>query len=95
MNDQIEATGPTEAVFDSFSLGMTHEQARSASHQGQCDDDVIALMNEPEIAAQLDAIGPEAIRREVAQWSDWDTDSDEDNRMRLVWIAAGNIVDGR
>lgn len=80
------------AFFNRFTIEMTENQARAASHAGQCDDDVAAL--EPVIAPQLDAIGPEAIRAELAEYGAWDSHElshDTDNRLRIVWIAACNI----
>jgi hypothetical protein len=39
-------------------LKMTLDQARSASHQGQCDSDVRDLSKVPAIARQLAKIDP-------------------------------------
>ena len=75
-------------------LQMTLEQAQSASHQGQCDDDVLALSKVPEIAAQLEAIDPETLRKELREYGAWDADelSDhEQNLQRLLWCAACDI----
>jgi hypothetical protein len=83
-----------EATFNRFSIAMTAEQARDASHAGQCDDDVAALVARPEIAAQLDKIGPDDIRAELREYGAWEAAEladDDANRLRIVWIAAGNI----
>ena len=87
------ATEKLWAAFDCFEISMTLEQANSASHSGRCDDDVAELLELPEISSQLDAIGPEAIRKELYQYSDWDVTQDKENRARIIWIAAGNIVE--
>lgn len=79
-----------------FSLQMTREQAESASHPGPCDDDVKALADLPKIRRQLDKISPEDIRAELKEYGAWDDielADDQQNRLRLVWIAAGNIRD--
>lgn len=84
------------AYFDSFTLEMSEDQARGASHQGQCDDDVAALVDAPNIARQLDAINPQAIARELREYGAWGAEEladDAANRARIVWIAAGNIVE--
>lgn len=73
---------------------MTLEQALGASHQGQCDADVAALVRVPEIAAQLNAYGSEAIRdglRESGAWDPEELSDDEQNRHRAAWLAACDI----
>ena len=75
---------------------MTLEQAQSISHQGQCDSDVLALSRVPAIASQLEAINPESLRRELEEYGAWNENelSDHDqNLQRILWLAAGNIVD--
>ncbi len=84
------------ALFNSFDIKMTKVQAQSASHQGQCDLDVSYLAKDKKISRQLDKIGPEKIRRELKEygaWSDEQLMDDDENRLRIVWIAAGNIMD--
>jgi hypothetical protein len=85
------------AYFDhDFSIRMTYAQAESASHQGQCDDDVKALVNTPAIRKQLDKIRTIDIADELRGYGAWDNEElldNEANRERIVWIAAGNIVE--
>lgn len=82
--------------FNRFGLQMTLQEARGASHQGRCDDDVADLVRQPKIRRQLDKIGPDKIRAELREYGAWDADEladDSANRARIVWIAAGNIAD--
>lgn len=85
-----------QAHFDRFSITLTKDQARSASHQGQCDCDVAELSRVPAIARQLAKITPEALRAELKEYGAWDAaelaDHDQ-NLQRILWLAAGNIVD--
>lgn len=77
-------------------IEMTAEQAASASHPGPCDADVAVLVADPVIAAQLDRIGPDAIRKELAEhgaWDDAELADDAQNRQRIVWIAANDITE--
>ncbi len=79
-------------------LQMTKDQARGASHQGQCDDDVKALSEVPAIARQLVKIDPALLRDELREYGAWDDDELQDhaqNLQRILWLAAGDIVDGR
>ena len=77
-------------------LRMTLAQARTASHAGSCDDDVKWLSQRPDIANQLDAIDPALLADELREYGPWDetelADHDQ-NLQRLVWLAAGDIVD--
>lgn len=73
---------------------MTEEQARGASHQGECDADAAALALVPEIAAQLDKIGAETIRAALKESGAYDAAElcdYEKNRVRVVWFAACDI----
>lgn len=77
---------------------MTLAQARSASHSGDCESDVRALLTVPRILRQLDRLGPDAIRYELKGYGAWDEEEladNEMNRVRFVWVAAGQIVDER
>lgn len=83
------------ALFERFSIDMTEGQALSCSRPGMnAEDDVEALRHLPEIVAQLDAIDPQAIAHELAEYGAWDDEELEDkvaNQRRILWIAAGNI----
>jgi hypothetical protein len=75
-------------------LQMTLAQARSASHPGQCDRDVLDLSRDPKIARQLRKIDPATLRAEMAEYGAWGEAelSDHDaNLQRLVWLAACDI----
>jgi predicted secreted Zn-dependent protease len=77
-------------------IQMTMAQAQSASHQGQCDDDVMALSNNRKIRRQLERITPEVLRKELAEYGAWDEQELADhgqNLQRILWIAAGDIVE--
>lgn len=83
-----------EAYFNRFIIQMTKEQALSASHPGECDEDVKALLENKKIARQLDRIPAEKIAAELKEFGAWDEEELKDesaNRERIIWIAAGNI----
>lgn len=84
------------AYFEHFQIEMTKDQARSASHPGQCTADVAELLNHPKVKRQLAKIDPAAIAAELAEYGAWDAEelsSREDNEARIIWIAAGNICE--
>lgn len=77
-------------------LQITLSQASSASHPGQCDNDVMALSKAPKIARQLAKIDPQTLRDELREYGAWDDDEladHEQNLQRILWIACGDIVD--
>jgi len=79
-----------------FVIQMTKAQAQSAAHQGQCYDDVKALCKVPSIARQLKKLSDETIKDELKEYGAWDETELLDrteNEHRLIWIAAGNIVE--
>ena len=77
-------------------ISMTKRQAQAMSHPGRCDDDVKEGMQIPAIKRQLKKIDPEKLRKELREYGAWDeTDLIDHNAnlMRILWIAAGNIVE--
>lgn len=75
-------------------IEMTIEQALGASHQGECDADVEALLRVPEIAAQFDAMSADEIRAALKEYGAWDESElqdDHQNRLRALWSAACDI----
>ena len=86
------------ASFNRFEIQMTKAQASSGSHQGDCEQDVRALVAEPAIRRQLDKIGLGNIQAELKEYGAWDEEelkNEEWCRLRIMWIAAGNINEER
>lgn len=78
-------------------LSISKAQAATASHQGQCDADVLWLSNIPGIRKQLNKLTPEQVSevlREYGAWDDEERADHEQNLQRLVWLACGDINDG-
>lgn len=81
-------------------LALTLDDAQSASHPGQCDDDVAALMQVPYIAEQLGHISSD-IAREIAAESgrnDYghgpeDMEDREANLAFILWCACNDITE--
>jgi hypothetical protein len=84
------------AQFERFSINMTMKQAKSASHQGDCLCDVLALCSLPDIKRQLAKITDADIIAELSEYGAWESDEMQlrhENEERIIWIAAGNIVE--
>lgn len=74
----------------------SREDAESAAHQGQCDEDVRALSLRADIRKQLDALDPATVVDELVEYGAWEADAladHEQNLQRLLWLAAGDIAD--
>ena len=78
-------------------LNITKAQAAQGSHQGQCDNDVFLVSQEPSIRRQLNKIEPALLREELRGYGAWDEEELTDhaqNLQRLLWLACGDIVEG-
>jgi len=86
------------AHFNRFSIQMTLKQAKSASHQGRCDEDVEELLKDKKFRNQFKKIDPVSISAELEEYGAWDEEELKDveaNLQRITWIAAGDIVEGK
>ena len=77
-------------------LRMTYKQAASAAHSGACDVGVRRLLHTPAIARQLADIEPAMLARalrDYGAWGDAELRDHNQNLRRIVWVAAGEIMD--
>lgn len=75
-------------------LQMTIQQAESASHQGDCDEDTRELSKVTAIAEQLAKIDPAVLSDELKEYGAWDAGEMSDhnqNLQRVLWLAACDI----
>ena len=67
-------------------------------HSGACDSDIAELMELDSIKAQLSAIVPQVLSDELKEfgaWDDLELANHGDNLARILWIACGDLVDGK
>jgi hypothetical protein len=79
-----------------FEIEMKTDDIISATKPGPVDETIAAMLEEEFYSAQLDAIPADKIRSELSEYGAWDDDElkdDDQNRARILWIAAGNIKD--
>ena len=77
-------------------IQLTKTQARMMSHSGRCDEDVAAGRLCAAIKKQLDRIEPETLVKELREYGAWSAEelADHDaNLTRILWLAAGDIVE--
>ena len=77
------------------SLEIEADDAASGYHQGQCDNDILALMDKPYINDQLSQIDPDKLAKELAEygWTFNELSDHDANKMRILWLACGDIDD--
>lgn len=76
------------------SITLPEDVVRLCHHQGDCEEDCRRCMELPEVKAELSEIDPEQLKKELREYGAWDENelSDHNNNlMRILWIAAGNI----
>jgi len=79
-------------------ISLTSQDAANCSHSGQCDNDILLTMKKPYIKKQLDALPVDKLAIELKEYGAWDEIELQDhnaNLMRILWIAAGDIQDGK
>jgi hypothetical protein len=77
-------------------LQMTMEQAESASHSGDCDEDTQELSKVPTIADQLAKLDAVTLSNELKEYGAWDAEELADhtqNLQRILWLAACDIAE--
>lgn len=80
-------------------LELTMEQAKSCSVGGQDNGPAVKeLLQDATIREQVDKWNSERLRKELREygaWTDAELRDDEQNQVRLLWIACGDIAEGR
>ena len=80
-------------------LNLTKAQARMCAHPGDCESDVkFLLLWGKAIKRQVKRLDPGVLAKvlkEYGAWSETELLDHAQNVRRLMWIAAGDISDGR
>lgn len=80
-----------------IALTLTKTQAARGSHSGDCEEDVKELALIPAIARQLKKLDRALVSSELSEYGAWDETeraNHEQNLIRLLWIACGDINEG-
>lgn len=96
----MNASQPTRAAYFNYigSIELPEDVIDACHHSGDCTEDCMRCMELPEIKAELAEIDPEQLRKELREYGAWDEDQLQDhheNLLRILWIAAGNIQEGK
>jgi len=79
-------------------LRLTSRDVETCSHSGDCENDVLEVMQKPYIKNQLSSIDKEALKRELSEygaWNETELNSHEQNLVRWVWLSACDIKDNK
>lgn len=83
------------AQFERFELPIPISVVLNCSQvQKDATDDVDYALRCTPVGDAVDALAPDLIREELRDYGTWDDEEladDEENRARLVWIAACNV----
>jgi hypothetical protein len=77
-------------------LNITLNNAKKASHQGECYNDVKLLSEKQSIKRQTKLIDKNDLIAVLSEYGAWDNVQLQDhneNIIRLLWIACGDIVE--
>lgn len=78
-------------------LKITKKQAAQCTHPSDCEHDVKELKRKAAIYRQMDKIAPELLAAELSEYGAWDNEElkdHEQNKVRLLWLACGDITEG-
>lgn len=92
----LQKTGETYFNYIG-SITLPLDIVKNCSHSGQCDDDVKRSLELPEVKAEMSEIDPIQLKKELGEYGAWNEDelsNHQDNIERILWIAAGDIMDG-
>lgn len=84
------------ATFNRFEIEMTKNEAHIGYHSGDCESGIKYLLTLSKIKRQLKKISDNdliAELKEYSVWSDEELSVRKDNELRIIWLAAGNIID--
>jgi len=84
------------ASFNYFEVLLSAKVCGLCSHWGDCDEDVARCLELPEVNAEIYKIDSEELIKELSDYGAWDVAQlsiDQDNRRRILWIAASNILE--
>jgi hypothetical protein len=79
------------AYFNRFSIQITLKQAESAAHQGDCEESTKALIGKVARPRKCNVSNLAAELEETGAWTKEELQDDEQNWIRILWIAACNI----
>jgi len=100
MKTQLEPEKLYWALFNNFEMRLSGECVNACHHQGDCEADCKAWVDR--VRAQIESDNfpnkptPDKIRDELSEYGAWDDEelkNDEENFIRLIWCAAGNIAE--
>jgi hypothetical protein len=85
-----------KTYFDNIFINITKQQLNQLPTAGDCTESIIELSKEPTIKRQLNKIPQEKyflILHQYGAWDELELEDYEENKLRLLWIASGNLLE--
>lgn len=86
------------AQFNCFELTLPADVVHGCYHSGPCDADIENCRLLPEVIKGLAGLDPEKLKDELEEYGAWDEtelSNHDENLNRIIWIACGDIQEGR
>ena len=78
-------------------LDIPEELAAWTDHPGDCEKDLVKLMQIDEVKVELDKIDKENLKLELKEygaWTEGELNNHSDNLMRILWVTCCKINEG-
>ena len=77
-------------------IRITRQDAAKCSHPGDCESDVMELLQKPYIKKQVATLDREQLKKELSEYGAWnETELNDHNRniIRWIWLSAADIIE--
>lgn len=84
------------AYFERFTITLTIDQALTGFHPGSCDHDIVYLLLQNSVKAELETISDNDLKAELTEYGAWSPEeltNRDTNEARIIWLACGQITE--
>jgi hypothetical protein len=77
-------------------IRITRQDAAKCSHSGDCESDIIELLQKPYIKKQVATLDREQLKKELSEYGAWNEAELRDhnqNIIRWLWLSAADIIE--
>ena len=77
-------------------IRITRQDAVKCSHSGDCESDIMELLQKPYIKKQVATLDREQLKKELSEYGAWnETELNDHNQniIRWLWLSAADIIE--